>query len=216
MQVGAGDGAVESIGELVFGLGRGVAHEPRPRRRKPFGSTVGERACGGRDLRALHVGRLRAGRPHRRLWRFGKSQPTQRVGPEAPDPAHERPPRGKRAATPVRGVHSLHDDRHARGVLERREQAGSIVAADAGGRTAPARARQRSGSIGDVGLEALDGRPARGDTSAEQLPYVFEARPRAGRDDHDRDVVKAVFSQESRHVVAPGIDVRRRQADPTG
>ena len=70
----------------------------------------------------------------------------------------------------MRGVHGVHDGRHARGILERGEQASSIVVADAGGRACPARARQRPSSIGDVSLETLDRSPTSGNASAEQLP----------------------------------------------
>ncbi len=54
-------------------------------------------------------------------------QPAQRVGPQPPRPAHERPAGRQRAVAPVRALDGAHDRGHAGGLLERGEQLGAVA-----------------------------------------------------------------------------------------
>ena len=58
-----------------------------------------------------------------------QAQPAQRVGPQPPRPAHERPAGRQRAVAAVRALDGAHDRGHAGGLLERGEQLVAVARA---------------------------------------------------------------------------------------
>ena len=213
VQVGARDGAVESI--------RAARLLPGWRRRARAAARARE-ALRRHGRRA----RVRRSRPARAARRSARDETSGRKVAAFPGVAADaRDPGGgagssARTATPSQACRDAGAPRRPRGRYSARPRhpraprAGELdrplrMPAGVPVPLALASARGRSG---DVGLEALDCRPARR-RRVRGAAAGASSRPAPVRAEttDDRDVAQAVLGQEARHVVAPGSDLRRRQ-----
>jgi hypothetical protein len=134
-----------------------------------------------------------------------QAQPAERVGPQAPDPAGERPAGRQGAAAAVRALDGADDRRHAGGVAERADQPRALRAADLAPARAVAAGAERRAGVPHVGGQAAGGGLAALDAVAQRLAQVVEAVAGQRRDGEDGHVAQPVALEQPPEVAARGL-----------